>query len=610
MKKVSIDSDVYQPIFGRLLEGCNICCGDLGGSVVENIHSMVRLQNGDISYDVSDQTTHLIEEAVGGSKYVLANVFKAKIVKPQWIYDTWQNASTYDEVPYALNIFEGLKICTSGLHPKIRQLIIEMIEDSGGVYSSILDRSCTHLIIDEPQGKKYKYAISKGIHILCSRWIYQSISVGYALPYENFLLLNELSNLSQYQQLSTCDSSCNTLEVSSKEAGLHSSASNSLFAGIRFYFTDSIIKSGKYASIATRVFRHGGTIESNIDTATHVISRKHVFAADEKLKMANLTSSGVQVVGLKWMSDSIKENHLLPVGDYKVYINTSKLEQPKKIVKENPDSQPVLVKVALKVEQMRHLYQELDTYRRKSKLTDTIEDPIPKKLKLCNTDCVKDDIESSGYSSTHQSAFPNIKFIPSSHSKKKSNVPIVEPLKEATSNVNTRLKSRSIFHEADVDSDTLPLDHHVSQHEKPRIIPSSNFEIPDSYNSDRLSGDFLEDYQQDTGKYFLSQNSEVTCEPNSPKQVILHINPTWGYTCGGDLIFVHCREDFKDAKVAFGGVIARTGKEIESRHNCLWALSPPNETHDVVKLSLVDKDGLSLNEHDDVYFTYIKGFRK
>lgn len=617
----------YIPVYGRLFEDCVICCGDLDSSIVDNIKSIVTLQNGIFQNEVDKSTTHLIQDAVGGQQYIRAQQHKTQIVTTQWIFDAWEQSYLVDEKPYLLNIFSGLKICTSGLLTKIRNIVSELILDNGGRYSSLLDSSCTHLVTDQPTGRKYKFAMAKNITIVCSRWIYQSVSSGYALPPDHFALMATDTNT-----MSQLDASCvpNTIEPTNLvKAGSQADVSfnDQLFTNIKFFFTNDIATSKKYAYIAGKVYRHGGDIASKMESATHIIARRLIVSADERIKLYNISKTGQHVVSIRWLMDCIKANSIVHVNNYRISFGVEKppespllglqKRKPVSLIKhENP---PELVKVALKFEKLRHLYQEdQDVKSRNVKRyhDDDIEESTFKKAKICNIDYVKDDIESSGSSDIKKPIDPNF------------NLDLLESFQENVKCDNVTFDSVILPNDTSSHAHTQDSHHDPFIHELdtvpldsiPRIIPSSNFEIPDSFNNDAQSDDSSPDMSIfDELEHVKSQDipnpvkptmveSSTLLEKLAPKEphksVILHIYPTFGSYMGGELVFVYCRSDLGDARVAFGNVLARTGKEVDAPSHCLWALAPPHDTLSTVKVRLLDKDGNCINADDAVYYSY------
>lgn len=74
----------------------------------------------------------------------------------------------------------GLEIINTSLLDA-RASLIQQIKAHGGIYTGNLDRSCTHLVVREPTGKKYLAARKWNQHIVVKQWIDDSIKRGMIL---------------------------------------------------------------------------------------------------------------------------------------------------------------------------------------------------------------------------------------------------------------------------------------------------------------------------------------------------------------------------------------------------------------------------------------------
>lgn len=76
---------------------------------------------------------------------------------------------------------KSLLICLTGFHQEARTEIAEKVVSNGGRHTDGLMRSCTHLIVYKPEGKKYAAAKQWGVSTVTVEWLDQSIARGMIL---------------------------------------------------------------------------------------------------------------------------------------------------------------------------------------------------------------------------------------------------------------------------------------------------------------------------------------------------------------------------------------------------------------------------------------------
>lgn len=81
---------------------------------------------------------------------------------------------------------QSLLVCLTGFHQEARTEIAEKITSNGGRHTDDLMRSCTHLIVYKPEGKKYSAAKQWGVSTVTVEWLDQSIARGMILDETKF----------------------------------------------------------------------------------------------------------------------------------------------------------------------------------------------------------------------------------------------------------------------------------------------------------------------------------------------------------------------------------------------------------------------------------------
>ncbi len=145
------------PFHGQVLSFTSV-------SADEKSHLTPKLQAMGISSIQSSLTTDctiLISRSFDSPKYFCALECRMAVFTPELIDEVHQRYIGGEEVSdimgkdwegFRLRAFEGLKIAVTGIEPiSRRQEIIDLIKTHGGSYSKNLDRSCTHLIVANPE---------------------------------------------------------------------------------------------------------------------------------------------------------------------------------------------------------------------------------------------------------------------------------------------------------------------------------------------------------------------------------------------------------------------------------------------------------------------------
>lgn len=436
---------LYYPIFGRALENFVIYCHGLDHIESDNIKTVVKLMNGTYQSSFTKDVTHIItENSIPSGEIDPYDLDKKFIISPTWIYDIWQKAEYIPEKEYTIKCFKGLKICASGMTKEMKSTLRDLVIENGGEFSLILDKSCTHLLIEEPYGRKYRYAKRWNIITLDPTWVYQSISSGFAYPVDEFLVHNQDMHLSimsgdveisgitsidctysdrsqqnkiveevkkQFESNSIKDMDATTCEVDSNNSidVLKSDEDNKIFSGCRMYFCNLLT-----SSLPMKAQKNGAIIEPTTDNATHIIVRRSKLTSDEEKIIKNAKKDAI-IVKKSWISDCILMNRLMKVDEYLVhkenesdnlYLLPHALLKAKTIYNTNKYQQSSsLINTAQKISQTKLMsHRSLLTamnqrkkMKRKQNLIDELLFPLQEEKKFESTDVhINDEIVSSG----------------------------------------------------------------------------------------------------------------------------------------------------------------------------------------------------------------------
>ncbi|KAG8441313.1 hypothetical protein GDO86_003110 [Hymenochirus boettgeri] len=133
----------------------------------------------EVSYNAL--ATHIIAEDGDNPEVGEAReVFDLPIVKPSWVILSVRCGIRLPEngfSPESGQIFFGVTACLSQVSPEDRSSLWALTTFHGGNCQLNLNKKCTHLIVPEPKGNKYEYAIQQeNVKIVTPDWVLDSIS--------------------------------------------------------------------------------------------------------------------------------------------------------------------------------------------------------------------------------------------------------------------------------------------------------------------------------------------------------------------------------------------------------------------------------------------------
>ncbi|XP_076455741.1 DNA topoisomerase 2-binding protein 1-A-like [Babylonia areolata] len=184
-----------RPIYSMCMKGVVICCTNMDKKTRDQVHDLVKLMAGEAICHLTDDVTHLVAGEVGSQKYTVAASRGTPIMSMEWVKEAWQMAQhRYVDCmesgflhKYRCPIFRGLVVTVSGLTQDERHKVKQLVETEGGTYTGEMKMNeCTHLILKEPKGQKYDYAMKWSIHIVNLSWVYDSLDKNYCQEEKNY----------------------------------------------------------------------------------------------------------------------------------------------------------------------------------------------------------------------------------------------------------------------------------------------------------------------------------------------------------------------------------------------------------------------------------------
>ncbi|CAD5121440.1 unnamed protein product [Dimorphilus gyrociliatus] len=308
----------------NVLSECLICFTSIPRKERENYKEKVKLMNGEVSGDFHEGITHLVAAEAGSRKFIVASYLNKSIMTFSWLDSIWKDCheqpsiNIEDYQHLVCPLFAGLTICVSGYGSSVRSMVKTKVEELGGNFSgSMQQASCTHLIVNQPGGQKYEYAVRWQIPIVNLDWLNDCYDKKQARDENQYKVV---SNTSSARKTSTPNTS--TTNFSGPEVSMVSNVSS---------IQDTILditnfKSGDYLDGCV-ILLHGfnadsllnlkklinvcGAVRVNIysDSVTHVVVGSANDAKDYENKNA-------VVVSQQWLIDCAKDRKMLRTSEY------------------------------------------------------------------------------------------------------------------------------------------------------------------------------------------------------------------------------------------------------------------------------------------------------
>ncbi|XP_027237421.2 DNA topoisomerase 2-binding protein 1 isoform X2 [Penaeus vannamei] len=189
--------ELPSPIHNTAMKGMVVTTTGFEKDVKAELQMLVERMAAIYSNNFHEGVTHLVANAVGSKKYIVAVEKEIPVMTGEWVQAVWKAvnrdfredilATDQQFLSYTCPVFKGLVICVSQMHRKEKDALMKMIQDNGGTYSGSLEMAVTSvLIIPTPEGEKYTHACNWRIQCLTPDWIYDSVEQGHALDMEGY----------------------------------------------------------------------------------------------------------------------------------------------------------------------------------------------------------------------------------------------------------------------------------------------------------------------------------------------------------------------------------------------------------------------------------------
>lgn len=160
------------------LDGVKVLPSGFNMEEKDEIGKLVTAMGGVLHTKASLDVNFVIVKSVLAAKYKWAlNTLKKPIVTLSWLHQCWKEHRVVPQDSYRVLPFSGLTICVTKVPADERKEMEKLVIQHGGKYSAELNKKCTHLVCDVPEGDKFKVAKRWGhIHIVARKWFDQSVA--------------------------------------------------------------------------------------------------------------------------------------------------------------------------------------------------------------------------------------------------------------------------------------------------------------------------------------------------------------------------------------------------------------------------------------------------
>ncbi|KAJ0412437.1 hypothetical protein ATCC90586_005457 [Pythium insidiosum] len=171
---------------------------------LEQIRKIVLACGGEFDDDLRlDCTTHLIADAVGSQKHrAAARRSDIRIATSRWVFESYRAKTLLDPTGFALQLLDGLVICTTGLASASRTQVERLAELHGAVYDPSLEVGRTDVLIAQTaDGAKYEAAVEHGIPVVHISWLHACVEKNELVDEAAYTLESIRRPLRLYKQL-------------------------------------------------------------------------------------------------------------------------------------------------------------------------------------------------------------------------------------------------------------------------------------------------------------------------------------------------------------------------------------------------------------------------
>ncbi|XP_035738544.1 DNA topoisomerase 2-binding protein 1-A-like isoform X1 [Vespa mandarinia] len=186
------------PIYTTAMRGLCISVSGLTPEMKNHVQQLVEYMGAFFTKQLRNCVTHLVTNSVMSAKYERAVELKIPIVTKDWVAAIWEeNLNNFIKADdpifdkYKCPVFMNLIVTSTNLSKRQKEEIKNLINNNGGTFMGPLDGLKVKIVVAPENSSltdKLKFAMQNNIACLKPEWVYESLKLGYALPFNNYLI--------------------------------------------------------------------------------------------------------------------------------------------------------------------------------------------------------------------------------------------------------------------------------------------------------------------------------------------------------------------------------------------------------------------------------------
>lgn len=342
------------PIFTEGMRDLIVCCTGFDAVTRNRLQERIEYMGGIFHSTLRSVITHVVAHNNISPKAIEGFKAGKPVMTEDWVEAVWQRSleanvrgGDSEFQKFRSPLFHNLKITTSGITKRKKEQLKDLIVKNGGKFTGTLELHSTDiLIIDSPEGEKYKAAKDWKVACVKSSWIQECVKLGKIVPLAEHGLegrrakastplkndVNFTAHFSMVSAIENDERNVSRLEESadvtaSQQSVAQAVRSKSANADLIDRIAQDAVEAGQFldgcnvflsgfnqpqAEKLKRVLNMGGA--TRYDELTKSVT--HIIVATVGPSSDSFIESGAHVLPLEWLAESVALKRSASVDRY------------------------------------------------------------------------------------------------------------------------------------------------------------------------------------------------------------------------------------------------------------------------------------------------------